>query len=160
MSATPPDAARCLEVFVRDRLAGRRPGKPLVVGVCGSQGSGKSTACAEVARRMAHSGVRVAVLSIDDLYLTRAARVELARRVHPLLLTRGVPGTHDVRLGLQIFEALAALRPALLPRFDKALDDREPRSRWSPLDAPPDVLFFEGWCVGARPQSATRAKRR
>src|SRR3954469_24794538 len=152
MSVSPPDAAHGLEAFVRARLAGRRSETSLVVGVCGSQGSGKSTACARVMRALTASGHRAAVLSIDDLYLPRAARLELSRRVHPLLLTRGVPGTHEVSLGLRILGAVAAREPVLRPRFDKASDDREPESRWLPLDPPLDVLFFEGWCVGARPQ--------
>ena len=134
------------------RFAEHRSAKPLVVGICGSQASGKSTACENVARAMRASGVRVATLSIDDLYLSRSAREDLAQRVHPLLLTRGVPGTHEPLLGLRTFEALATRARVLLPRFDKARDDREPESRWDAVDAPPDVVLFEGWCVGARPQ--------
>jgi D-glycerate 3-kinase len=145
-------AAQIIEPAVRARLAEHRSSPPLIVGVCGSQGSGKSTACAQVARNLIRRGIRVAVLSIDDLYLPRDARDALARQVHPLLLTRGVPGTHEISLGLQIFDSLAERRPVLLPRFDKAVDDREPPSRWSAVDGPIDVLFFEGWCVGATPQ--------
>jgi D-glycerate 3-kinase len=124
----------------------------LLVGICGSQGSGKTTACEHVARALSASGMRVAVLSIDDLYLPRAAREDLARRVHPMLLTRGVPGTHEPSLGLRTFEALAKPEWALLPRFDKACDDREPEYCWVAVDAPVDLILFEGWCVGARPQ--------
>jgi D-glycerate 3-kinase len=124
-----------------------------VVGICGSQGSGKSTACANVATALAATGISAAVLSLDDLYLPRAAREELARSVHPLLLTRGVPGTHDISLGLRTLEALGTRGRVPLPRFDKARDDREPESRWEAFYAPADVVLFEGWCVGARPQS-------
>ncbi len=146
-------AAQRLETAIRARLGKHRAAGPLVVGICGSQGSGKSTACELVARALAVSGTRVAVLSIDDLYLSRAARADLSRRVHPLLLTRGVPGTHEPLLGLRAFEALAAHGRVRLPRFDKARDDREPESRWSVVDAPVDLILFEGWCVGAQPQA-------
>jgi D-glycerate 3-kinase len=150
----PSNAAESLEAFVRSRLSEHRSAKPLVVGVCGSQGSGKSTACAHVAGSLSSSGIAAVVLSIDDLYLPRAARAALARLIHPLLLTRGVPGTHEVALGLRLFDALNSRQPVALPRFDKGLDDRAPVSRWPAIEATPAVVFFEGWCVGAKPQSA------
>jgi D-glycerate 3-kinase len=152
MSSESSAAAGRLEAAIRARHAGHHSAKPLMVGICGSQGSGKSTACAHVARAMTASGIRVAVLSIDDLYLSRAVREDLALRVHPLLRTRGVPGTHEPLLGVHTFEALATHARVRLPRFDKARDDREPESCWDAIDAPVEVILFEGWCVGARPQ--------
>jgi D-glycerate 3-kinase len=130
----------------------RASGSLLVVGLCGTQASGKSTLVASLAHLLRAHGLQVALLSIDDLYLGHAERQELARRVHPLLATRGVPGTHDVALGLEILGALAAGRDIELPAFDKAQDDR--RSPGSGTRVPPgaQVLLFEGWCVGARPQ--------
>jgi D-glycerate 3-kinase len=145
-------AAQQLEVAIRARLARHHSARPLLVGICGSQGSGKSTACEHVARSMTASGIRVGVLSLDDLYLSRRKREELAREVHPLLITRGVPGTHEPLLGLRTLRALATDSRVLLPRFDKARDDREPERRWHAVDAPLDLILFEGWCVGARPQ--------
>lgn len=127
--------------------------EPLVVGVCGAQGSGKSTLAALLVRLLAARGLRTATLSLDDLYLPRAARERLAREVHPLLRTRGVPGTHDPTLGLAVLDALARPGPTPLPRFDKAADDRAPQTEWPLFEGPADVVLLEGWCVGARPQS-------
>lgn len=79
----------------------------LVVGICGAQGSGKSTLSEGLAALFRGEGVATAVLSIDDLYHTKAVREELGRTVHPLLATRGVPGTHDVALGLKLLDELA-----------------------------------------------------
>jgi D-glycerate 3-kinase len=152
MTERPHLAAQRLETAIRARLGAHRAARPLLVGVCGSQGSGKSTTCEYVARALCASGIRVAVLSIDDLYLPRAAREDLARRIHPLLLTRGVPGTHEPSLGLRTLTALASPGHVLLPRFDKACDDREPEYSWVPVEAPVDLILFEGWCVGAQPQ--------
>ncbi|MEJ2410161.1 MAG: kinase [Novosphingobium sp.] len=126
--------------------------RPVVLGLCGAQGSGKTTLTRAVSETCVQAGLRTAVLSIDDLYLTRARRQELAHRVHPLLATRGVPGTHDVPLGLSVFEALCQGEAALLPRFDKACDDRAPEAGWPHAPHDCEVLLFEGWCVGARPQ--------
>ena len=129
---------------------------PLIIGVNGAQGSGKSTLCdfLRLILEQCH-GQRVAVLSIDDLYLTRAERQALANEVHPLLITRGVPGTHDVELGLATLNRLrnatdSNLTP--LPTFDKASDDRRPATDWPVFCGRPDILLFEGWCVGATPQ--------
>jgi D-glycerate 3-kinase len=123
-----------------------RPGtrRPFVLGIAGAQGSGKSTVAGVLAAR-----VGCPVLSLDDLYLDGAARARLAETVHPLLRTRGVPGTHDVERGLAAIEALA-LGPALLPRFDKARDEPGPAET---VAGPADMLILEGWCLGARPQT-------
>lgn len=128
--------------------------RPLVVGVCGAQGSGKSTLSRHLSERIEARGGRVAVLSIDDLYLSRKVRAQLAAEVHPLFATRGVPGTHDVALGLSVVDALRAGRAVRLPRFDKSTDDPKPEADWPLVDKPVDVVLLEGWCVGARPQDA------
>lgn len=151
MSHESSSAADLIERAIRRRLpgAGRHP---LVVGVCGSQGSGKSTVCNTLTMRFTQSGLRVANLSIDDLYLPLAERLKLAKHVHPLLRTRGVPGTHDVKLGVHTLHALAHPGRVPLPRFDKAVDDRRPPEEWDSLEGPAQLVLFEGWCVGARPQ--------
>ncbi|MFX4088508.1 kinase [Sphingobium yanoikuyae] len=125
-----------------------------VLGLCGAQGSGKSTLAQGLLARMGARSVASAILSIDDLYLTKAEREALAQDVHPLLRTRGVPGTHNVALGLRVLDALAAGRAACLPRFDKAVDDRLPESAWPEAGAGLRLLILEGWCVGARAQEA------
>lgn len=128
---------------------------PLIIGISGAQGSGKSTLCRMLeALLVGEQGLNAATLSLDDLYLTRRERAELAREVHPLFATRGVPGTHDVDLGRSLFDAVRAGQPGLrLPRFDKAVDDRAAECSWPSLPTPVDVLLFEGWCVAARPQA-------
>jgi D-glycerate 3-kinase len=125
------------------------PRRPFVIGIAGAQGSGKSTAAALLAALLRKRGLRVAILSIDDLYLDRGARERLARDVHPLFVTRGVPGTHDPTLGLAIIAALGRAGRVAVPRFDKA---RDRQGKPDAVAAPVDVLLLEGWCVGARPQ--------
>lgn len=139
--------------LVRAALAGIER-RPVVVGLCGSQGSGKTTLAKAVLEACADEGLRAAVLSLDDIYLTHAERQRLASEVHPQLATRGVPGTHDVALGMDIIAALDRGEAVALPRFDKARDDRAPKPEWPCSPAQCEVLIFEGWCVGARPQSA------
>ena len=123
-----------------------------LIGVQGAQGSGKST-CSEFFKALfEHNyGLRTAVLSIDDFYLTYAERQDLAKNVHPLLATRGVPGTHDIGLTL---DTITALRSAdensitLIPRFDKAIDDRKPESQWDKIHGKIDIVILEGWFIG------------
>jgi len=142
-----------VEADIRASLAAASS-RPLVVGVCGAQGSGKSTIAGVLAERLGADGIAAATLSIDDLYLPRTERIALAAAVHPLLATRGVPGTHDTALGLALFAAIDQGEAVRLPRFDKARDDRSPERDWTPVAAGLDVLIFEGWCVGAAPQTA------
>jgi len=139
------------ELILADRLAdalAQTNKRPLFVGLCGAQGSGKSTLAEALARRFP----RTVTLSLDDLYLTRAERVALAQTCHPLFATRGVPGTHDVALGIATLDALRGGEPTQLPRFDKASDDRAPQGAWPEASTPCDLVIFEGWCVGAAPQ--------
>jgi D-glycerate 3-kinase len=138
---------------IADRVGGiDRQGSPLVIGVTGAQGSGKSAAAGALALLLQDRGRRTAVLSIDDLYLTLAERRRLAVEVDPLLATRGVPGTHDVALGLAVLDSLGRAGETAIPRFDKGKDDRRDRADWDVIAGPVDVILFEGWCVGARPQ--------
>lgn len=128
-----------------------------VFGINGAQGSGKSTAAAVLRDELSSMhGLRAVVLSLDDFYLPRAVRLQLAREVHPLFATRGVPGTHDVRLGITVLQALRRLGSAesiALPRFSKADDDRCAEGLWTRVQGPVDLVLFEGWCVGTPPQA-------
>ena len=136
-----------------DRMKGRGA---LVLGVNGAQGSGKSTLCEFLTLVLRHGYEhRVVGFSIDDLYKTRAERTQLAAGIHPLLETRGAPGTHDVELGLSLIDQLITAGPddvTRIPSFDKALDERRPESDWPAHDGPTDIIILEGWCVGAKPQ--------
>ena len=143
--------------------ARERAGRAIVVGLTGAQGSGKSTVCVLLGAVLREGfGARAAVLSVDDLYLTHAERQRLGREVHPLFATRGPPGTHDPELGLATIERLLAQGPGqctALPSFDKAIDDRRPRNAWPEHEGVADYVLFEGWCVGARPQSGAALSR-
>lgn len=131
-----------------------------IIGVNGAQGAGKSTLCKLLALILQHGfGKSVAVLSLDDFYLTQAQRGDLAKSIHPLLQTRGVPGTHDVALAMAVLAALRDGMPVKLPRFDKAQDDRVAEILWQERNPPVDIILFEGWCVGARPQSSAQLQQ-
>ncbi|GAB3281478.1 hypothetical protein [Parahaliea aestuarii] len=148
-----------------DRLCLHRKsaGEPFVVGINGCQGSGKTTLVDYLACALeAYGGLHCVSLSLDDFYLTRAEREVLARDVHPLFATRGVPGTHDMPLMLSCLQRLKArgeftVQHALrLPRFDKASDDRCPAAQWAEVSEAVDIVLFEGWCLGveAQPEEA------
>jgi len=137
-------------------IATHRSGEVLFVGINGAQGTGKST-LADYLRLALESGAgwRVAVLSIDDFYLTKVERQRLAEKIHPLLATRGVPGTHDMPMLASTIEqlrTLAATESLAIPRFDKAIDDRADIDSWPIVSGPIDLILLEGWCVGTMNQ--------
>ena len=125
-----------------------------LVGFSGCQGSGKSTLVALMAKVMREvHGVSTVVLSLDDFYLTKAARAALAESIHPLFATRGVPGTHDLTLLDDTINALRGSQGEVaVPGFDKAADDRTEMVHWRQESAPVGLIFLEGWCVGVPPQ--------
>jgi len=123
--------------------------------IAGLQGTGKSTLSAQLASAARVRGLRAQALSIDDFYLGWRERQRLARDVHPLLATRGPPGTHDVALACEVLDALRDRRPVRLPQFDKIADRRLPPSR-CPWARAVDLVVFEGWCLKVPPQRPTQ----
>ena len=124
----------------------------MYIAIAGAQGSGKSTLGEVLTEQLVLSGISAVTCSLDDFYLERARRIELARTVHPLLITRGVPGTHDIELCATTLDSVTR-GPTSMPKFDKGLDDRIDRSMW-PMADTADVVVIEGWCLGAQPQAA------
>ena len=137
--------------------------RTVVVGISGAQGAGKTTFAQFLAAWLEQEmQLTAACLSLDDFYLRKAERKHLGREVHPLLETRGVPGTHDVQLAQQALDELTGSdspRVLAVPAFDKARDDRAPEEEWRRIDLPVNIVLFEGWCVGARPQSTGSLKQ-
>ncbi len=137
-----------------DAVASTAPGREGVIaaGICGSQGSGKTTLSRLLETELAARGCRAVTLSLDDFYLPRADRQALARDVHPLCATRGVPGTHDMVLYEATLASLARPGATRVPVFSKLDDDRLPADAWHRIEGPVDAVLFEGWCVGAAPE--------
>jgi len=129
--------------------------KPYFVGLAGGQGTGKTTSSSLIEIILTkYFKLKVFRISIDDFYKTRKERISLSKRVHPMLLTRGVPGTHDINMMLKFFKKVKSkkFKRLKLPTFNKAIDDRYNKKYWYDLKTKPDVIIFEGWCVGAKPE--------
>jgi D-glycerate 3-kinase len=138
------------------------PERQPVFAIAGLQGTGKSTLAAQLAQAGHNRGLHVVAMSIDDFYLTRRERLALGRQVHPLLATRGPPGTHDVTLACRSLDALRTMRPGdevRLPRFDKLSDRRLPPSHWRVVRKKPDLIIFEGWFLKVPPESEQALRR-
>ena len=136
--------------------------KPLLIGLAGGQGSGKTTISSILSIILKkYFKLNVFIISIDDFYKTRKERKILSKKKHSLLMTRGVPGTHDIDLMLKFFKKIKSkkFRSLEVPKFNKAMDDRCKKSLWYKLKFKPDVVIFEGWCVGAKPQTTKQLKK-
>ena len=136
--------------------------KPLMIGLAGGQGSGKTTISSILTLILQrYFKLNIFKVSIDDFYKTREDRKKLSATKHPLLMTRGVPGTHDIDLMLKFFKKVKSknFKKLEVPKFNKAIDDRYKKSLWYKLKSKPDVVIFEGWCVGARAQSNSQLKK-
>ena len=133
-----------------------------IIGLSGGQGAGKSTITKILKFILKlRYGVELCVFSIDDFYKTKTERLKMSKKVHSLFLTRGVPGTHDVSLINKIFIKIKKkkFKPVLIPKFDKSKDNRFKKSKWTNVKKRPDIIIFEGWCVGARNQKPNSLKK-
>jgi D-glycerate 3-kinase len=128
--------------------------KTYIVGINGAQGSGKSTLADLLVFLLKEKhNLNTVALSIDDFYFTRQQRLILANTIHPLLATRGVPGTHDIRLAQEVINSLCdETANSVVPRFDKSTDDRVPDEDFEATPAKTDIIILEGWCLGAEAQ--------
>ena len=136
--------------------------KPYFVGLAGGQGTGKTTTSSLLKIILTkYFKLKVFKISIDDFYKTRKERISLSKRVHPMLLTRGVPGTHDIDMILNFFRRVKSIKfkRIKLPTFNKAIDDRFNKKHWFDLKDKPDVIIFEGWCVGAKSEKNNSLKK-
>ena len=136
--------------------------RPYFVGLAGGQGTGKTTISSLIKIILTkYFKLKVFRISIDDFYKTRKERISLSKKVHPMLLTRGVPGTHDINMMLKFFKKVKSkkFKRLRLPIFNKAIDDRFNKKKWYDLKDKPDVIIFEGWCVGAKPEKDKTLKK-
>lgn len=131
-------------------------GKPLIIGLAGGQGSGKTTSAHFLKLILENKyNLKTAAISIDDIYKTKKERFRISKKINKLFITRGVPGTHDVKflnIFFKIFKINKFNKSYLIPKFDKSIDDRLPKSKWHRLQKKVDIFILEGWCVGARPE--------
>ena len=142
-----------------DTILNHKTQSPLFVCINGAQGTGKSTLSAFLTHLIeAKTKYNAIDISLDDFYATRQQREQLAKHTHPLLITRGVPGTHDLDLMTSTLNTLLEGKICDIPRFDKAMDDRLDRNRWTACTKPVDFIIFEGWCNHSPFQTADQLK--
>ena len=140
-----PIASEIANNFLRTKIT-------QVIGINGSQGSGKSTLADYLCMSIKQNfEIKTISLSLDDFYLTKEERNQLAKNIHPLLAQRGVPGTHDIELAVKTIKSLTSGIKTKITRFDKSIDDRISNQVEMSEDEI-GVIVIEGWCFGAEPQ--------
>ncbi|MDC0216019.1 uridine kinase [Candidatus Pelagibacter sp.] len=135
---------------------------PIIIGLSGGQGSGKTTASSIISIILKkYFKLNVCKVSIDDFYKTKKERELLSKTKHPLLITRGVPGTHDINMLIKFFEKIKNknFKKFKFPKFNKAIDDRYKKNHWNSIKSKPQIVIFEGWCIGAKHQNYKQLKR-
>ena len=145
----------CFEIFKFQKFKK----KTVVVSLSGGQGAGKST-LAKIFQIILSTiyKLKVVNISIDDFYKTSNERKKMSKFTHPLFMTRGVPGTHDSKMLYKVIKKLKdkKFKKLTIPKFDKSKDDRFKQNFWQKITKKPDIVIFEGWCVGAKPQKKKR----
>eukprot|EP00924_Labyrinthula_sp_SR-Ha-C_P007019 maker-scaffold_8-snap-gene-7.14-mRNA-1 protein AED:0.00 eAED:0.00 QI:238/1/1/1/1/1/2/50/289 len=122
--------------------------KPYILGVGAPYATGKTTMCRYMKAKLVDQGYKVVTVSLDDFYKEKSKRIALAQSIHPLLRTRGVPGTHDLDLFKHFIETAKEKKGELkIPSFSKALDDRLDETQWTKIPLPIDFLILEGFCL-------------
>ena len=140
----------------------KKKGKTLFIGLSGGQGSGKTTVTGILKIILKKYFKRkIHISSIDDFYKTLEERDKISNTIHPLFKTRGVPGTHDTNLIKKFFNFIKKkkFKKFKLPKFDKSIDDRLNVKYWFNIKERPEIIIFEGWCVGAKPQLNSLLKK-
>ena len=140
----------------------KKKGKTLILGFSGGQGAGKTTVTGILKIILKKFFKRrIHVSSIDDFYKTLKDRNKMSYAIHPLLKTRGVPGTHDINLIKKFFNFLKRrnFKKFKSPKFDKSIDDRKKKKYWLNIKKSPEIVILEGWCVGAKSQINSSLKK-
>ncbi len=129
--------------------------KTTVIGLSGGQGTGKSTISniLKIILKEAYE-LDTVIFSIDDFYKTLNERKKMSKRINKMFITRGVPGTHDTKMLYRCIRNLKGekFKKIIIPKFDKSIDDRIPKKRWLKIKKKPNIVIFEGWCVGVPAQ--------
>ncbi|MBE9163638.1 MULTISPECIES: glycerate kinase [Microcoleaceae] len=145
--------------------------RPLIQGILGSQGTGKTTLCQVLKVILGKMGYSTVSISLDDLYKTYADRQQL-QKADPRLIWRGPPGTHDIDLGIAVLDKLRGSQTSELAAVDNLKSDfpktdiiknieipRFDKSAWGgagdrtqpEIICGADIVLFEGWFVGVNP---------
>ena len=135
---------------------------PIIIGLSGGQGTGKTTITSIISLILRkYFKLKVFKISIDDFYKSKNERKKLSKNKHPLLMIRGVPGTHDYKIIYEFFKKVKNKKfsKLRLPKFDKSKDDRCNKKLWYKINSRPDVIILEGWCVGAKAQKNSQLSK-
>lgn len=153
-------AVAFIKPLLDERLHAQQLTRPIVVGVEGPQGSGKTYSSIRIkeALSQAYPTFNIVQFSMDDFYLTYKEQMEvnLKNEDNVLLQGRGLPGTHHISLLVKVFEDLLSNDisrfPVLIPIYDKSAHngkgDRQPKQTWIRVSKPVSVIIFEGWFNG------------
>ncbi|OAK99748.1 P-loop containing nucleoside triphosphate hydrolase protein [Phaeosphaeriaceae sp. SRC1lsM3a] len=171
MQSLDANVQRALNILLpKIRNQHEKSSEPIILGISGLQGSGKSTWASKIVELLtSQHNLHTITISLDDLYKKHDDLIAQRDQDlnNKLYRTRGQPGTHEEQLAATFFKDLRSYRgenELRIPSFDKSKyigeGDRAPSSEWPTIKRKPDVVVFEGWCVGFQPVSASAVEEK
>jgi|GEM_PF-27379 len=158
-SSWKPVAQKIAPIIAQEK---QKLGRPLILGILGGQGTGKSTVCELLVKILKREHrLNAITFSLDDLYLPLTEREYIRDYIDSRLDRRGPPGTHDIFLGLELFNQVSSGKYNIyIPRFDKKLHNGQgERIKPYKVSEKIDIVLFEGWFVGVRPIDFDQLKK-
>lgn len=159
--------------FIDDQIQQYDFNEPLIIGISGPQGSGKSYLTNQLYNYLQtkyHPNLKTIQFSMDDFYLCKSDQDKLNDSTeNPLLKGRGLPGTHELSLLVDTFNKLinnykqfkkshleseseSDWEVIKIPSYDKGafngIGDRSNDKYYTLIESPIDIIIFEGWFNG------------
>ena len=136
-----------LITYIRNYLNQEK--KPLIIGISGLPGSGKSTASKNLEEISKLMNISLKVISLDDFYLP-SPQLDHSMKGNPWNVPRGLPGSHSISEISNTINTFLNKGILSAPQFDKSLrDGLGDRSGW--IETRANVLILEGWFLGCKP---------
>lgn len=137
-----------IELYIKERQ--KNGDGTFIIGLAGIPGSGKTILATIIQATLENLGHNTARISIDDFYKNIKERKIMMESGNPFYsISRGLPGTHDIKKLKEILKSAKKGKAFLIPRFDKSIKQGFGDTYGTTsVRRRQDFIILEGWCVG------------